>query len=646
MTPRRLALSLTISLATLMFGSAGAAQAAACTGETWYGPGGNSSAATSGEWGEKEDWSGHKVPESTENVCITVPGTYTVKLIPYADSHYPWDDGGVAEKLTLGASSGSQTLQVLGEAHDSSGTWVNLNTLQVGDGVTVGSHGVLALEATEQDAPNETPTGAAGGTVLLETDTSGQPGHPFVVEGALIAAASSSKYGEEIHSHALTSSGSIQVNAGTAKLYNEEPAISTGSIGVAAGATLLQERGSTFTNEGAVSNSGTTILSGFDSKGKWIQGSKGSISGDPVVIEGDGGLEESADSGPGSFTMGADGAAYLLGTIPKGQTITLADATGQTTLYLGDDTLVNEGTLHLDLPAGDESNTNIEEGNIVNRGTIYATVEGANAKNVIDVALANEPGGVVSASSGTLFDNRALTNDGLLEIAPGALLELVAATLTNGSAGTIAPQLASAGSFGRVGLFSGATVEAGGTLAPTLVGGFTPTSGEEFKIFEGTVKGAFATVSGGFTGDYSHQSAASPYVGVVYGAAPTTNTGPPPSTGPAPKPIARAKLVKVTVSPGHVTIKLSCPAGSLACGATTVKVTVTAHVKKHGRTIAKKVVVASATVSLKAGETATLKLRVNSAGKALLRKHPRLAALATLSHGASKVASEKVTLKA
>ncbi len=438
----------------------------------------------------------------------------------------------------------------------------------------------------------------------------------------------------------------MQVSSGTLKLYNEEPAIDTGSISVAAGATLLQERGANFTNEGLIANSGTLILNGYPGKPRWIQGSKGSVTGNPVNIEAGGGLEDSASSGPGNFNLGGSGAAYLLGTVPKGQTLTFADATGQTTLYLGNGTLVNEGTLHLDLPAGDQSNTNIEEGSIVNKGTIYGTVEGADAKNVIDVPLANEPGGVVSASSGTLFDNRALTNNGLLEIAPSALLELVAATLTNGSGATIAAQIASAGSFGRVGLYSGATLEAGGTLAPTLVGGFIPTSGEEFKIFEGPVKGSFATVSGGFRGDYSHQSAESTYVGVIYGASAPPNTGSKVNTTSPPptKPVAKAKLGKARVSAGRVTVKLGCPVGSVPCGATTVKVTVAVHVKRHRRTIAKKVVVASATVSLKAGETATLKLHIDSAGKALLRRHHSLEALVTITQGTSKGASEKVTL--
>jgi hypothetical protein len=628
-----------------------AAQATGCAGATWYGPGGSSTTATSGEWGVKSNWSTDAVPEGATPVCITVPGTYTVTLFPYPDTHYAGDDGGAAEALTVGATNGTQTLKVLGEAFNFEGNWNNFTTLDVGNGVTVGPHAVLDLEATEADVPDQTPGGSPGGKVLLETDTSGQPGHPFVVEGTLVTGTSSSKYEDEIHSHALRSGGSFQVTSGTLRLYNEEPALNSGSIAVSTGATLVQERGSTFTNEGSVNNSGTAILTGFNTKGKWIQGAHGSDTGNPVVIEAGGGLEESAGSGPGNFTFGTNGAGYLLGTIPKGQTITLASPTGQTTLYLGNGTLVNEGTLHLDVPAGSEGATNVEEGNLVNKGSIYATVEG-NAKNVIDVPLSNEPGAVLAANSGTLFSNRTITNDGLVELAPGGILELVATTLVN--VGTIEPQISGAGTFGVVNLAYRGAIEAGGTLAPTPVGGFSPSVGEEFDVIQGSpVIGDFSAVSEGFTADYTHESSEPAYVGAIYGASaprssttPTTRTTPTTTTTTTPtSSSAKAKITGVSSSAGRVTVKLSCPTGASACGSVTVKITIAKRVKKHGHMTTETIVLASGTVSLSTGARTTLKLHVSSAGKQLLRKHRDLQALATVIEAGLKVGSEKVTLK-
>lgn len=660
MTAWRLALSLTFSLLALLLPTA-AAQAASC--DTWHGPGGNSSEATSGEWGESTNWSAG-IPTPQTPVCITVPGTYTVSLSPYADGHYPWDDGGAAETLTIGASSGNQTLQVLGQAHNSSVTWVNFNSLQVGDGVTVAPNGVLALEATEQDAPNEVahPGGSPGGDVLLETDTSDQPGHPFVVEGAFRTSTSSSKYGvSEVHSHSLTSSGSLQVSSGTLKLYSEEAGISTGSITVAAGATLLQERSGNFTNEGSVNNSGATILTGYNSKNKWIQGAKGSIGGNPVVIEGGGGLEESAASGPGNFNMGANGGAYLLGAIPKGQTITFADATGQTTLWLGNGTLVNEGTLHLDLPAGDESNTNIEEGSIVNRGTIYGTVEGTKAKNVIDVPLTNEAGALLAADSGTLFDNREIANNGSVQIASGSLLELVAVKFVNGAGGTIAPQISGPSTFGKILLLSGSTVEAGGTIAPTLTGGFTPANGEEFDVIEGAiVKNTFATVSGGFSGDYTHVSSEPAYFGVIYHSSSTPGTG----GGATGKGGGTTTANTPTVSAikggkSNPTAVLSCPAGGASCATANIVATVTEHLKgskvtavtsaakskkKKSKAKTKRIVIASSSVTLAAGAKKMITLTLNATGKRLLAKYRKLQVLVTVSVSGKAIRTQTVTI--
>jgi hypothetical protein len=644
MTARRFALSLTVSLAALLFSSAGAAQAAGCTGDTWYGPAGNSSQATSGEWGTASNWSAGEAPTPSVPACITVPGTYTVTLQPYPSTHYAGDIGGSAEDLTLGASSGTQTLQVLGEGFGYEGNFLNQTDLGVSFDMTIGAHGVLDLEATEANAGNQAGEPHGGG-VLLEQDTSGQGGHSLVNEGTILARSSSSHWTEGIASREFTNSGHVQLESGSLRIHNDEAEANSGAFSTAAGTKLTLVEMSSFANSGSFANAGATIFDGYATHAKWVQGAN-ALSGNAIEIESGAGVEDSSSSGSGAFTF--IGSGFLLGTVPKTQTITLTSADGQDTVFLANGTLVNEGTLHLDVPTGSENNTNVEEGILVNRGTVYGTVEGAKAKNVIDVPVTNEPGGVVSASSGVLFFNRTLTNNSLVQIAAGAILEIVATTFVNGAAGVIAPQISAASSFGLVKLYSGGTLEAGGTVAPTLVGGFAPSSGEEFDVFEGPVKGTFAAISGGFTGDYSHQTAENSYVGVVYEAPPATNTGPPQGTGPAPttKPLAKAKLAKVIVSAGRVTVKLSCPTGTLACGPTTVKVTVTVHLKKHGHTITKKVVVASGTVSLKAGETASLKLHINSAGKALLRKHHRLKALATLTQGTSKVASEKVTLRA
>ncbi|MGA7705579.1 MAG: hypothetical protein WB998_11865 [Solirubrobacteraceae bacterium] len=138
MTARRLALSLTLSLATLLFSTA-AAQAVVC--DTWYGVGGNSTEAKSGEWGEKENWSLKKVPEASESVCITVPGTYTVSLKPFFGANARVDVGS-AESLTLGTGSGTQTLKVVGENWNALGDVENQTGLYVNYDMKIATGGV------------------------------------------------------------------------------------------------------------------------------------------------------------------------------------------------------------------------------------------------------------------------------------------------------------------------------------------------------------------------------------------------------------------------------------------------------------------------------------------------------------------------
>ncbi|HEY3758749.1 MAG TPA: hypothetical protein VGL37_03250 [Solirubrobacteraceae bacterium] len=652
MTARRLALSLTISLAVLVLPTA-AAQAAGCTGDTWYGPGGSSTEAKSGAWGEASNWSAG-LPEGTTQVCITAPGTYTVTLSPYPSTHYAGDVGGAAANLTLGASSGSQTLQIIGEGFGYEGDWYNQTYLDVGGNLTVGADGQIVLDATESNAPHQTGE-PHGGSVLLEQDSSGvrNATNTLVNEGKIVAQSSSSKWDEGIASRLFTNRGSLQVASGKLILHNNESETSSGAIGTAAGATLAMTEMSTFTNSGSFENAGSTTFSGYPSHGRWVQGSD-AIDGNAIEIQSGGGLEDSATSGAGAFTFGNGDSGYLLGTIPKTQTITLASTTGQCTLFLGNDTLINEGTLHLDVPAGSESNTNVEEGSLVNEGSIYGTVEGTKAKNVIDVALANEPAGTLTSSSGTLFDNRELTNNGSVEIPSGTLLELVAMKFVNGAAGTIAPQIAGPSTFGEIGLRSGAVIEAAGTLAPTLTGGFTPSVGEEFDVVEGAaVHGAFANVLGGFTADYTHESSESPYLGVVYGSSgggvKTGTTGPGTTT-------AQAKVDKATAAKGRVSVELTCPTGGGACGKATVKVTITEHLK-HGRIVAisagkhpksteKVLVIATGSISLAAGKTATLSLPLNAAGAKLLKKYRKLQALATVSTAGKTLGTQKVTITA
>ena len=88
--------------------------------------------AESGSWGVATNWSTHKVPASSDEVCITVPGAYTVTLT-----------GSVSvNSLTLGVTSGSakQTLLVGGPLSATA-------TLSLAASSTINQAGLLDMES-------------------------------------------------------------------------------------------------------------------------------------------------------------------------------------------------------------------------------------------------------------------------------------------------------------------------------------------------------------------------------------------------------------------------------------------------------------------------------------------------------------------
>ncbi len=77
--------------------------------------------AVSGAWSEGANWTAG-VPAGTSDVCITVPGTYTVTLAPWsAGTADPNHNGAAVGSLTLGRASGTgtQTLDIAGQGSTS-----------------------------------------------------------------------------------------------------------------------------------------------------------------------------------------------------------------------------------------------------------------------------------------------------------------------------------------------------------------------------------------------------------------------------------------------------------------------------------------------------------------------------------------------
>ena len=503
--------------------------AAGCT-DAWRRP-------VSGLWGVPGNWSNGQIPASKDNVCITLPGTYTVTIAPWsigtADAN---GNGGNVNALTLGAANGTgtQTLDIVGQGSASnSNEQVSTVFLNLGAPSTITAHGNLVLDSTNGGAtlkgnPSGGYASVFGAAVLnygsIETETQA-PGNKLAnftqFEAALV---------NEPHATVRDLSGQLQEDA----ITNE------GSFTVAPAASMsaLPLQGSygepaSFTNDGALTNEGSITANQTVGDVTWTQAG-GPIKGNEVVIGGGATLVDK--SGAAQFYLSSI-SAKVTGTIPVGQKITVVgeayNSNGNnyngTTLGLDSTTVTNDGTILLEAQgSGTKSGgpATVNDGAIKNNGTIIAEVKDPAWTVQYQAGLDNTHAGTLAVSGGTFADNGggAMTNDGTVKLGPGALYLLeAAAAFTNKSDGTIVSQIASAKSFGQFQLTApccsgpGRFI-AGGSLLPALVG-YVPAGNTEFAMFllsGGSFKGGFARLSPRFTADYSNESASPAFVGVVY----------------------------------------------------------------------------------------------------------------------------------
>ena len=624
-------------LAVAFLGVSAAAAQAACN-KTWTGG--------SGDWEEASHWTpAGGPPSSSESACITAAGTYTVQLHA---------GGGNVASLTVGGSSGVQTVEVDGTSYIYNGETQRVTQLATGSG-SFAANTRLILNATGggTTAGSEEP----GASAFLA-------GGPIEEHGQVETVVTDPKFDDRIKVNGLKiePGASMQVSSGTLKFIEEGEGAypwsvtNEGTFTVATGAAVTMQPSfagdAAFTNDGSLVNDGSITGSGTE----WVQ-SGGSVSGNEVVLQNGSTLVDSA--GTGTF-LGNYGTLVLTGTIPAGQTVIVrgepynygGETYNTTGLSNGATELINDGTLVLNPTGSGETggNVNVEPGSIHNNGVIDVETETASRVTQLQESLTNGPSGHLEIDGGIFQGNNGapVTNEGLVTVAPGAVYQLQeASSFVNH--GTFSPEIASASSFGAVQLFGyccngPGVLTAGGTLAPVLVGGFTPATGQEFDVFKlegGKFEGTFPSVADGFSGDYSHESSEPAFVGVVYGASSGGGGGGGGNTGPPPVP-PFPRLTSASSKDGKIKAKLSCPAGGAACSPAVLKVTVLEHLNKHGRIVAvtaghktrtKTVAIASATVTIAAGGVETITLKLNATGRALLAGYKKLNVLVSLSSG-------------
>jgi fibronectin-binding autotransporter adhesin len=516
------------------------ASAAACT-DSWTGGSGD------GLWSSAGNWSTGIVPDTNADVCLPDLGhSYTVTLAPAGGS-----GGGTVKSLTIGTSTGSdaETLDIVGQSYVYNGETQNGEGLGVANGATINATGALVLDAT------------ADGGRALSSDTLGGPagfgdspfggGATIYNYGQIIAESSDyPTWDEQLNGNVDNEpGGSITVASGSLDQQTSNTVTNDGTVTTDAGGDYDVTSGGTndiFANDGTLANNGTFEVQG--QTGTFTQ--NGPVTGNAVTIESSAILDD--ESGAGAFTLEYYN-PELTGTIPADQTVTVlgaSDVSGGetqngTNFNLGGGAVTNDGTLVLDATADGTKalpsdtlggGVSVYNGSLTNNGTLDVKVDDPAWNNTLNASVANSHSGTATVAGvldqGEGVNGIGFTNDGTLTLTPSALWGFSGgSTLTNAADGTLVPEIASATSFGSLSV--GGTITTAGDVAPTLEGGYTPPTGQEFDIivlsganFAGTLTGTFSTVGNGFTADYAHQSASPAFVGFVYKAssAPTVDS--------------------------------------------------------------------------------------------------------------------------
>ncbi len=327
-------------------------------------------------------------------------------------------------------------------------------------------------------------------------------------------------------SGSLTVEGSLNVVGGT---YTNDGSMSLASTGVltvgSSGhtATFVQDGTLTLAAGASLTDTGTFEVSG----GTICTATATQVGIEPGTLDFDSGVTATGSCGTGQLhddlavpNYGTQGAADVTwnGTIPSGYTVTVGStAAGYGTLTAGS-SVTNDGTIAL------------IDGATLGAGT-GDTVTNAGTIDVPSEQIASVLSGLTLDSTGSLTVEGSLnivggtyTNDGDITIDPTSTVAVsgtgTAPRLVNQSDGTLTFELASATSFGKIS--AQAPISLGGTAVPLAVSGYVPAPLSEYLVIQasgsGSYAGSFATVTNGFSGDYTSTA----HVGLVAGKEPTS----------------------------------------------------------------------------------------------------------------------------
>ena len=400
-----------------------AAHAFGCT-DSW-------SAKGSGSWFTASNWSEHRVPTSTDEVCIIEnPGaSYTVEMLGTSSV--------TVKSLTIGASEHTQMLEV------ASSNSVNAD-LTTSSGIANGAHGAIVLTNSETSGNNVTIAGPItnAGTITSEPARGGARN----LQGA------------------LTNTGTLAINAPTS--FNGSKAVlsNEGAIDVATGVALTGTVETTVANAG----SGKIVATGsglVQMEPGTTFNEAGTTSGTKPVVVRDAALVYSG-TGESLIEQLGEGST-LSGSIGSKQSLVLASDNGENVRTTASASFTNAGSITLTNTETSANNASLaitSPAVLTNEGTITTEKVNGGQRN-LEGDIANASKGTIAINTPTNFNTTkaTLSNEGAIDLATGvALTGTVETTVTNRAGGKIV-----ATGSGLVQMEPGTTFNEAGTTSGT-----------------------------------------------------------------------------------------------------------------------------------------------------------------------------------
>jgi hypothetical protein len=369
--------------------------------------------AASGFWDIAGNWTAG-VPDNAKNACITVSGTYTVTVRGYGRS---------AAGITLGGSSGQQTLKIAGDGTNGGAYLALPNQGSASDGVLANGRVVLtSSNATYYAELN-------GGSKVLTNNgqisvDAGAGGARYLYGGVNNTATGTVTVNQATDSNQSgqwTNAGTITIAAGAA-LTDIGPLTTTGTLTIGTGATFSQTGNFSWPSGPITNNGSLTAYAGSFTTGT------GSVTGNKVVL-----LNKAlSPNGSGAATLVLHGLGNTLATdIAAGYPLTIeGNAVDGSAVLASSADRTSNAPIHLTSTDPGQYAELSSGSNVLTNNASLIVDAGAGGPRYVYGGVNNTATGKVTVNQTTEGNGIAWTSAGKVTVAGGKTLQLGTVSLT------------------------------------------------------------------------------------------------------------------------------------------------------------------------------------------------------------------------